>query len=595
VEGRRFTIVTDHSPNTFFETKTLLNRRQARWAEFLQDFDCEWEFRPGRVNVADPLSRVPGPTPVLVLAALRRAHECSLNPSDSAARPAMLESFTPLVSRIVAGYQQDAWFGDPTNTASLQQESGLWYKDQSIVVPDVPALKQEIITGLHSSVWAGHFGVKKTKDAVSRAFWWPKLGADVAKFCSHCDTCQRNKPSNTVPVGPLRPLPIPERPWESIGIDYVVQLPTSTAGFDAVCTVVDHLTKMVHLIPCSSNIGAVGTADLFVQHIFRLHGMPRNVISDRGSVFTSNFFAALCQRLGMRQLMSTAYHPQTDGLTERYNRVMEDTLRHFISPTQDDWHHLLPCVEFAINNSKQVSTAFSPFYLNYGYHPHIPLALQLPKRGRALPEGRATPAAQRFTAAMQQALQLARSNLQAAQQRQKAYADQRRGPVTVSEGDMILLSSKNINLKHPGTRKLLPKWLGPFKVIKQVNPVAFKLELPPSMSKLHPVFHASLLKPYKPDGPVQPPPVVLEDGDVLFEVEQLLDVRVRKQGRKRVQEYLIKWAGYGHENNTWEPAINIADPDLITAFEQAQQARQEAAVQRPGGGRRAVQAKRSAR
>jgi hypothetical protein len=212
-----------------------------------------------------------------------------------------------------------------------------------------------------------------------------------------------------------------------------------------------------------------------------------------------------------------------------------------------------------------------------------------------LPGGRETPAAQRFTAAMQQALQLARSNLQAAQQRQKAYADQRRGPVTVSEGDMILLSSKNINLKHPGTRKLLPKWLGPFKVIKQVNPVAFKLELPPSMSKLHPVFHASLLKPYKPDGPVQPPPIVLQDGDVLFEVEQLLDVRVRKQGRKRVQEYLIKWAGYGHENNTWEPAINIADPDLITAFEQAQQARQEAAVQRPGGGRRAVQAKRSAR
>jgi len=174
LEGLKFKVITDHNPNVYFETKSLLNRRQARWAEFLADFDCVWEFRPGRNNVADPLSRIPSPSPVMVLAALACAHESSPHPPESTERPVMSDSFTPLVARLVAGYASDPWFGDKENLASLRAESGLYFLGSSLVVPDVPNLKRDILRELHSTPWTGHFGVKKTLDLVRRLFWWPR-------------------------------------------------------------------------------------------------------------------------------------------------------------------------------------------------------------------------------------------------------------------------------------------------------------------------------------------------------------------------------------------------------------------------------------
>ena len=188
------------------------------------------------------------------------------------------------------------------------------------------------------------------------------------------------------------------------------------------------------------------------------------------------------------------------------------------------------------------------------------------------------PAVEQTVESLQSAWTHARRAMQAAQQRQKAYADKRRSPVTIKVGDQVLLSSQNIALKHPGSRKMLPKWLGPFKVVSEVNPVAFKLELPPALSRLHPVFHASLLKPYVSDGGPKPnpPPIVLEDGDILYEVEALLDKR--HSGRKT--EYLVKWSGYGHEHNSWEPVRNIADPALIEEFNQRRAAAADAPASR---------------
>ena len=166
-----------------------------------------------------------------------------------------------------------------------------------------------------------------------------------------------------------------------------------------------------------------------------------------------------------------------------------------------------------------------------------------------------------------------------AQQRQKAYADRHRSPVTVAVGQLALLSTRNIHLKNPGSRKLLPKWIGPFKVIEQVNPVAFKLEMPETLKRLHPVFHASLLKPYQADGLVQPPPpIITDDGDVVFEVDQLIDSRTRMQGRRRITEYLVSWQGYPPEHDTWEPASNINDPELIAEYLARKRARDDAAA-----------------
>jgi glycosylphosphatidylinositol phospholipase D len=228
-------------------------------------------------------------------------------------------------------------------------------------------------------------------------------------------------------------------------------------------------------------------------------------------------------------------------------------------------------VEFAINNSKHASSGFTPFFLNYGLHPKTPLSIQVPSVEEAPVTDLGAPAVTKFVADLQAALGKAKTLLQAAQDRQKAFADKRRSPdPDFAVGQEILLSSKNIPLKHPGSHKLLPRWLGPFRVARRISSVAYKLELPPTMSRLHPVFHVSLLKPYRSDGPYQPPPpVVLQDGSEEFEVETILSHRDRKlpRSRRTVREYLVKWQGYAHEHNTWEPAKNLTNcADLLAEY-----------------------------
>jgi hypothetical protein len=229
-------------------------------------------------------------------------------------------------------------------------------------------------------------------------------------------------------------------------------------------------------------------------------------------------------------------------------------------------------VEFAINNAQHTSTGFTPFYLNYGRHPKTPLSLQVPTTDDT-PEfaDYGAPAVTKFTADLQAAVHKASGMLQRAQNRQKSYADQRRSPdPDYAVGTEVLLSSKHIPLKHPGSYKLLPRWLGPFRVAKCISSVAYKLELPASMARIHPGFHASLLKPYRSDGTYRPPPpVILEDGSKEYEVETILSHRdmALPNSARTVREYLVKWKGYSHEHNTWEPSSNLTScQDVLTAY-----------------------------
>jgi hypothetical protein len=258
--------------------------------------------------------------------------------------------------------------------------------------------------------------------------------------------------------------------------------------------------------------------------------------------------------IGTQLKMSSAFHPQTDGLTERYNRVLEEYLRSYVSATYDDWDEWLPLAQFAVNNSKQESLRATPFYLNYGRHPRTPATLVANSD---------LPGAEEFAASLHKSITEAKSALHAAQQRQKAVVDGKARKLEFQVGEEVVLDSRNITLRTTGPNKLMPKYIGPFKVKARIGQVAYKLELPETM-KCHPVFHVSLLHKWHRDGrqQPQPPPVAVQDDGTWYQVEAILDHKRVRRGRHYIDRYLVKWTGYGPEHNKWCDVDEVTDPAI---------------------------------
>ena len=265
--------------------------------------------------------------------------------------------------------------------------------------------------------------------------------------------------------------------------------------------------------------------------------------------------------------MSSSFHPQTDGQTERVNQTLETYLRHFVFLKLNDWDLLLSRAEFAHNAAYHESIRRAPLELASGFAPRTPVG----ERAEVVnPESRA------FVDSLHQNLSLARKLLIAAQQRQKALVDQKRTERSFSVGDKVLLSTKYLRLKHSETsRKLLPKYVGPFEVVQVVGPVAYKLNMNPRW-RIHPVFHVSLLEPYRTDGRVQPPPPPVElEGILEYEVAAIIDHRY--QGTRNPKAfYLVAWKGYGPEHNSWEPEENLKNAPEVLAEYWSEWARQQA-------------------
>ena len=293
-----------------------------------------------------------------------------------------------------------------------------------------------------------------------------------------------------------------------------MDLPESL-GMTGILVIVDRFTKMAHFVPIPGLPTAETTAELFINHVVRLHGVPEEVISDRGPQFESRFWKRFLELLGGKVCLSSAYHPQSDGQTERTNQTLEQYLRCFVSYQKDNWCSLLPLAEFAFNNTLHTSTNCTPFYAYTGHHPRFEFLT---------PSETLVPAAEDRVHKLKAIHEKLKEELEGAAKRQKKFADEhRKAAPTFQVGQKVWLDARNIRSTRP-CPKLDDKWLGPYPVKRKVNDVSYELKLPPWL-RIHPVFHVSLLEPYKEnsltrsDQYPQPPPIIIQEQEE-YEVER---------------------------------------------------------------------------
>lgn len=550
LQGRlRFTVVTDNWAVKWIQTQPQLTQRQARWLELMQNYDFEVIHRPGATNVvADALSRRPD----LALNALTTAE--AAHPAAELVRAS--QSKDP-------EYQRHLRNAESGKSSCFRIRDGLLFftsrkGHERLYVPEGSA-REQLIFEAHDVPIAGHLGAHKTYGRLSRSFYWPDMERDIKEYVRTCPQCQVNKPSHQSPLGLYQPLPVPTRKWESVSLDFVMGLPKTPRGFDAIVVFVDRLTKMIRVAPTHTTVTAEGAARLFFDHVFRHgHGVPTTLVSDRDPRFTSAFWEELFKLLGTRFNMSTSNHPETDGQTERANRTIEDMLRAFVGPLHDDWDEHLTAVEFAYNDSKHEGSGYSPFFLNYGQNPRTPLTLLHEDAADSAPTNVVS-----FLADMRRNVQAARDALRRAQERQAASANKHRRDLSFKVGDRVLLAASywRAQTADGNSKKFERKFQGPFKVKEVLSPVAYRLDFPATI-KAHPVVHISHLREFKAsvrfaerEEVYAPPPPEVIEGEEHYTVKAFL----RRRRLKGVEQFLVEWEGYAADAREWVEASQLKE------------------------------------
>ena len=517
LEGAAATIYTDHQSLQRLMTQPQLNGRQARWLELIWHYQHSIKFKEGVANLADPFSRRPDflqsiSSGAATYGSPSSPRSCSpFSPKSTEYgdyRAAALHNFETTLQipgwrvQLLEGYQQDPYYqpGRKHNRA-LKSVDGVWYYRHRLAVPNFGDLRQQLLREAHDSPLAGHQGRTRTLELLTQHYWWPRITAWVRRYVRACHSCQVNKPRNTAAPGLLQPLPVPAKRWQSISMDLITSLPKGKSGKDAVVVFVDRLSKRVHLSAVDTSITAPQLARTFLETVFKHHGVPDTIISDRDPRFVSEFWRSLFTLLGTQLNISTAFHPQTDGQTERTNRQLEQVLRHYVNAQHDNWDELLAVAEFTINNHVSATTGYSPFFLDTGMQPRVPLSMVAQRLAAGTEEVPLT--TQSFVEEWRAAEDSARVAMRLAQQRYAAQADLHRRDHSHQPGDKVLLSTEHLVLRNQPSSKFKQRWLGPYSIRRVVSPVAYELLLPRTL-KIHPVFHISLHHPSPTTGTSRP-------------------------------------------------------------------------------------------
>lgn len=406
---------------------------------------------------------------------------------------------------------------------------------------------QAILTALHSSGLGGHSGIAATYNKVKALFAWPKMKQDVSEYVSKCEVCHKAKSEHSKSPGLLQPLPIPEHAWHTVSLDFIEGLPKSKT-FDTILVVIDKFTKYGHFVALSHPYTALSIAQLYMNHIYKLHGLPQVIISDRDKVFTSHFWQELFRLSDTTLNMSSSYHPQTDGQTERLNQCLETYLRCMVNTCPAKWSQWLALAEFWYNTTPHSAHGKTPFEVLYGHQPrHFGI----------------TGTAKCSVTELEQWLQdraemitVIKHNLARAQQRMKHQADKHRQERQFDVGDWVYLKLHPYvqqSVARRCSQKLSFKYFGPYLIVQKVGQVAYKLQLPPG-SHIHPVIHVSQLKKALP-----PAVTVSADADLqcitptaLCYPVQVSQCRLQQVGGKLLPYGRVHWAGLPPEWTTWE-------------------------------------------
>ncbi|KAK2979456.1 hypothetical protein RJ640_015085 [Escallonia rubra] len=438
-------------------------------------------------------------------------------------------------------------------TRQFWQEDGLLMtKGRRVYVPRVDDLRRTLIRECHDTLWAGHAGGERTLALLQQGYYWPQMGDEVQEYVKTCLTYQQDKVERKKKAGLLQPLPIAKRPWESVSLDFITGLP-KVGDLGTILVVVDRFSKYASFIATPKYCSAEDTAQLFLKYVVKYWGMPQDIVSDRDSRFTGNFWTELFKLFGSQLSMSSSYHPESDGQTERFNSMLEEYLRHFVSATQKNWVKLLDVAQLCLNSRKSSSTGKSAFEIVNGQQPLLPHTVNVPNAGKS-------PRAISFSEEWRQNIDLAHSYLEKAARRMKKHADKNRRSQEFNVGDkvMVKLLPQDRKFLRGRDSRLLQKYEGPLTIVKKIGKMAYKVDPPNWWSRqLHPVFHVSMLKPFYEDtadpsrGQIRRPGLKPKAAGKRV-AEAILNDRVITASRKRHQEYLVKWQGYMDEENTWE-------------------------------------------
>ena len=531
LEGQRSICYTDHRPlvtGKIFERASVHhhNKMIADWIDFMMQFDVELRHHAGKSalgEVADGISRRRDYVEELQQNAEHMVRE----------RLAYVRTFEDCDwARIIRQWS------DSDEAQGMDLKDGFRWIGRRIWVPPDDDVKKQLLQLAHACPIAGHRGVHATWVALSRRFFWDGLYEDVRAFVGACDECRRAKRRTTRKNGLLQPLPVANGPWCSIELDHITGFP-KVGEYDAILVVCDRFTKRVHLVAACVEDDAKSLARKFRDNVYKLHGAPSEIISDRGSTFVAQFWREVQKLLGITEHFSIPYHPDGHGQVERTNHTVEECLRVWVMESQSDWPEWLALVEFAINNAQSTSTGYSPFELDAGVVPFRGDALDVVKDECSNAD--AISWAARFTE-MRDHAALALEN---ARVRAKARCDKSRIEWVPQIGDMVYVDVEALPNYLRGNKKLRALFVGPFPVEAIESPVSVKLQVPDS--SVYPVFHvAHLRKVVKsrlaPE--VRPPEAVIgEHGE-----EEYLVERIGKHlWRGSKLWFRVKWKGYVRE------------------------------------------------